>query len=86
MPQTSRRPPLKFDAWPAAVYAIGDVHGCIDQLRSLENKIVADGAALPGEKWIVTLGDYIDRGAASPAALNHIMAAQIQTDGSPAGS
>jgi serine/threonine protein phosphatase 1 len=68
-----RRPRLKFDQWPAAVYAIGDVHGCIEQLRSLEAQIVADGEALAGEKWIVTLGDYIDRGAASPAVLEHIV-------------
>lgn len=73
MPQTARRPRLRFDAWPAAVYAIGDVHGCIDQLLKLEALIVADGAAIPGEKWIVTLGDYIDRGGASPAVLDHIM-------------
>ncbi|HTJ56657.1 MAG TPA: metallophosphoesterase family protein [Devosiaceae bacterium] len=71
--QEPRRPRLQFDEWPAAVYAIGDVHGCIDQLRLLEAGIVADAAAMPGEKWIVTLGDYIDRGAASPAVLDHIM-------------
>jgi len=73
LPQIARRPRLKFDAWPSAVYAIGDVHGCIDQLQKLEALIVADGTAFPGEKWIVTLGDYIDRGVASPAVLDHLM-------------
>jgi serine/threonine protein phosphatase 1 len=67
-----RRPRLVFDQWPAAVYAIGDVHGCLAQLRALEAEIIADAAGIPGEKWIITLGDYIDRGPASPAVLDHI--------------
>ena len=33
---------LVEQTWPAAVYAIGDVHGCIDQLRRLEERIAAD--------------------------------------------
>jgi len=67
------RPRLKFDSWPAAVYAIGDVHGCLDQFLKLEAAIVEDAATILGEKWIVTLGDYVDRGPASPAILAHIM-------------
>jgi len=67
------RPRLKFDTWPAAVYAIGDVHGCIEQLHRLEAMIVADGTQIAGEKWILTLGDYIDRGPASPAVLDHVL-------------
>ncbi|MDR3470129.1 MAG: metallophosphoesterase [Devosia sp.] len=70
---SEQRPRLKFDRWPAAVYAIGDVHGCLDQLLKLEAEIVADGAAIEGEKWLVTLGDYVDRGVASPAVLDHVM-------------
>ena len=73
MPASDRRPRLSFAEWPAAIYAIGDVHGCLDQLQKLEAEIVADGAAIPGEKWIVTLGDYVDRGGASPAVLDHVM-------------
>jgi serine/threonine protein phosphatase 1 len=49
------------------------VHGCIAQLRRLEAEIMADAASIDGEKWIVTLGDYIDRGADSPAVLDHVM-------------
>ena len=71
--QPDRRPRLKFREWPSAVYAIGDVHGCLDQLQKLEAEIIADGAAIPGEKWIVTLGDYVDRGRASPAVIDHVM-------------
>src|SRR6266566_5297782 len=72
MPETSPRTRLKFDEWPAAIYAIGDVHGCIDQLLALEQRIIDDGAGFAGEKWIVTLGDYIDRGPSSGAVLDHI--------------
>lgn len=68
-----QRPRLAFDLWPAAVYAIGDIHGCLDQLLALEAAIIADAAALPGEKWLLTLGDYIDRGAQAPAVLDHLM-------------
>jgi serine/threonine protein phosphatase 1 len=68
------RPRLRFERWPAAVYAVGDVHGCLDQLRALERDIVADAEGIAGEKWIVMLGDYIDRGPASPAVLDHVAA------------
>ena len=59
------RPRLISDTWPAAVYAIGDVHGYLDQLQALEEQILADGAAIAGEKWIINLGDYVDRGPRS---------------------
>ncbi len=71
----ARRPRLSFDSWPAAVYAIGDVHGCLDQLLALEAEIAADGAAISGEKWIITLGDHIDRGPSSRGVLEHLLAA-----------
>lgn len=67
-------PRLAFHAWPAAVYAIGDVHGCFDQLVALEAEIVRDGLDIGGEKWLVTLGDHIDRGPRSAAVLDHVMA------------
>jgi len=67
------RPRLAFDHWPAALYAIGDVHGCFDQLLKLEAAIVADAASIAGEKWIVMLGDYVDRGPAVPAVLDHLL-------------
>lgn len=66
-------PRLAFHTWPAAVYAIGDVHGCIDQLRDLEARIAEDGLDLEGEKWLVTLGDHIDRGPDSRAVIEHVM-------------
>ena len=44
-------------------YAIGDVHGCADQLRRLLSAIEADNAARPrSTAYLVLLGDLIDRG------------------------
>jgi serine/threonine protein phosphatase 1 len=63
---------LAFEAWPAAVYAVGDVHGCLDQLIALERQILADGRRIAGEKWIVMLGDYIDRGPNSAGVIEHL--------------
>jgi serine/threonine protein phosphatase 1 len=66
-------PRLAFHSWPAAVYAIGDVHGCIDQLEALEARIAEDGRDVEGEKWLITIGDHIDRGPNSRAAVEHVM-------------
>jgi serine/threonine protein phosphatase 1 len=65
-------PRLAFHDWPAAIYAIGDIHGCLDQLVALESRIAADGLNFDGEKWLVTLGDHIDRGPASAAVIEHV--------------
>lgn len=65
---------LSFDAWPSAVYAVGDVHGCATELSALEARIVADGTNFPGEKWIVMLGDYVDRGPRSADVLDRLCA------------
>ncbi|MGL3607187.1 metallophosphoesterase family protein [Rhizobium sp. G187] len=58
----------------AAIYAIGDVHGCHDSLLALEEKIRLDAEALDGRKLIVMLGDYIDRGPRSATVLYHLTA------------
>jgi serine/threonine protein phosphatase 1 len=68
-----QRPRLRFESRPAAIYAIGDVHGCLDQLIALEAQIVADAAAIAGEKWLVTLGDYVDRGPQPAAVIDRMM-------------
>lgn len=61
-------------AEPAAIYAIGDIHGRLDLLLAIEEKILADGAGVVGQKWIVTLGDHIDRGPQSAGVLDHLAA------------
>lgn len=68
-----RRRHLRHATWPAAVYAIGDVHGCDREFAELERQIVADSAALPGQKWMVTLGDHVDRGPDSRGAIDRVL-------------
>lgn len=69
-----RRARLRLDTDGVAIYAVGDVHGCLDELLSLERAIVANGRDLPGRKLIIMLGDYIDRGPASSQVLDHLIA------------
>ena len=66
-------PRLAFHTWPAAIYAVGDVHGCLEHLLLLEDQIAADGDGIEGEKWLVTLGDHIDRGPNSAEVIEHVM-------------
>lgn len=65
---------LRITEWPAAVYAIGDVHGCIAQLRLLHRRILDDAAEIAGEKLIVGLGDYVDRGVDAAGVLDFLTA------------
>jgi serine/threonine protein phosphatase 1 len=55
-------------------YAIGDIHGHLELLDPLLAKIEADAAARPGEKTLVYLGDYVDRGRDSAGVLSRIIA------------
>ena len=55
------------------VYAIGDVHGCADQLEELYALIRRDIAARPGPAiTLIHLGDYIDRGPDSAGVVARI--------------
>lgn len=49
------------------IYAVGDIHGCYDQLRQLLEKISADAAERADGRRVglIFCGDYIDRGPAS---------------------
>lgn len=52
------------------IYAIGDIHGCIDQLMALHKAIARDLADRPvAEAVLVHLGDYVDRGPDSQAVV-----------------
>ena len=71
--KSAERLRLHAPVWPAAVYAIGDVHGCYDELRELERQIADKASTVDGEKWIVMLGDYVDKGPMSAAVLEHLL-------------
>lgn len=48
------------------VYAVGDIHGRLDLLETMERLITADLDAHPSDRPVLCfLGDYVDRGPAS---------------------
>jgi serine/threonine protein phosphatase 1 len=49
-------------------FIIGDIHGCVDELRHL-----IDGLPLAGDDRVVFLGDYIDRGPASKDVVSFLL-------------
>lgn len=64
------------------VYAIGDIHGRYDLLTSLMDQIGEHAGALPPSRslHIVMLGDIIDRGPQSAAALELLYDLQKTSD------
>ena len=52
------------------IFAIGDIHGCLDKLEELIGKIPAD----PKKDQLVFLGDYIDRGRDSREVVDFVIA------------
>lgn len=55
---------------PPVVYAVGDVHGCADELVGLVERIAAHARGLRVARPVVVfLGDYVDRGPDSARVL-----------------
>jgi serine/threonine protein phosphatase 1 len=66
-----RRPSL-----PAGlrIYAVGDIHGCLDLLNKLLARINTDIALRPTVRPVyVFLGDYIDRGSSSRQTIDRLI-------------
>lgn len=55
------------------VYAVGDIHGCAGLLDILHDGIARDAVEFAGEKRIVYLGDFIDRGPDSKGVIERLM-------------
>ena len=52
------------------IYAIGDVHGCVDLLRAIHAQIAEDLARRPIDSpLLLHIGDYVDRGPDSAGVL-----------------
>jgi len=51
------------------IFIVGDVHGCLDMLRRLMDKI----DWRPDEDNLIFLGDYIDRGKDSKGVIDYIL-------------
>lgn len=73
---TSAAARVHLSELPAQTYAIGDVHGCFDLFRALEDAILAEAHRdqADSQVLIVVLGDVIDRGPASAQMLDHLIA------------
>jgi|GEM_PF-454537 len=52
-------------------YFIGDIHGCYETLRFLEDKIHKHAKKNNVEPFIVSVGDLVDRGPDSRAVVQH---------------
>lgn len=74
-PSRSAPPAGPAGAEGARIYAIGDVHGCRDELDRLLAMIDADDAARPSvdATMLVFLGDLVDRGPDSAGVVERLM-------------
>jgi serine/threonine protein phosphatase 1 len=55
------------------LYAIGDIHGHLDQLRGLHGLIAEDAARHGDDARIVHVGDLVDRGPNSAGVIGYLM-------------
>ena len=59
------------------VYAIGDIHGCADQLKELHGLIAEDLRRRPvASAVLVHIGDYVDRGPDTAGVIEHLLTPQ----------
>jgi serine/threonine protein phosphatase 1 len=74
---------LNHPALPAGqlLYAVGDIHGRLDLLRSLLEQIEADAHTRAEARVcsLVFLGDYVDRGPDSRGVIAELLTRQPQT-------
>ena len=61
------------------IFAIGDIHGCLKQLISLQNRIFKDENFNKEKDILLYLGDYIDRGLQSKDVIDHLI--KLKKDG-----
>ncbi|KAJ8726686.1 hypothetical protein PYW07_001384 [Mythimna separata] len=59
------------------VYAIGDLHGNLSALLSMESALWPSGTALAATR-ILFLGDYVDRGVHGAELMAYLLAAKLQ--------
>lgn len=63
------------------VYAVGDIHGRLDLLDDLLERIEDDDAArAPGQTTVIFLGDLIDRGPHSAQVVQRLLDLSSRTD------
>ncbi|MGO1119637.1 metallophosphoesterase family protein [Rhodovibrionaceae bacterium A322] len=56
------------------IYAVGDIHGRVDLLEQLHEKIIADAQSHQDKRLLlIYLGDYVDRGPESKAVIDLLL-------------
>ena len=55
------------------VFAIGDIHGCNGLLKKIHKKIINKSEKAMGNKILIYLGDYIDRGSKVKETIDTII-------------
>lgn len=55
------------------LYCIGDIHGRLDLLLEVHQKVTSDALTFDGVKILVYLGDYIDRGMHSKQVIDCLL-------------
>jgi len=77
--RTGRRERVSFPSNDfEAIYAVGDVHGCFQQLQDSVRSIIEDARNVNGKKLIVFLGDYVDRGPDSRSVIEYLLQLQLE--------
>ncbi len=67
-------PPPHRDGEGCGIYAIGDIHGCLDLLGDLHRIIARDAdQEAPGARLCVYLGDYVDRGPDPAGVIDYLL-------------
>lgn len=62
---------------PKRLFAIGDVHGCFDELSALIN-FLKEQQSLSQDDLLLFIGDYIDRGPASRQVLDLLISLRAE--------
>lgn len=70
--------PTSSTAGEDIYYAIGDIHGRADLIRSLVEKIEEDCADAEGRARLIFLGDYFDRGLESKQVVDFLLDETVQ--------
>jgi len=58
-------------------FIIGDIHGCLDMLKRLVEKIKWD----PAKDKLIFVGDYIDRGPDPKGVVDYILSLMAESSG-----
>ncbi|WP_347812382.1 metallophosphoesterase family protein [Sphingomonas sp. PP-F2F-A104-K0414] len=71
--RTAAKAPTSFVPEGQRIYAVGDIHGCVDLLDELIALIDTDDAQRgPADTTLIFLGDIVDRGPASAAVVERL--------------